>query len=108
MDKVVELVGGGSVINRASFFPICFKRVLGKVQILYKITLAMEMCFICSKLFYSDEDLDKHKKLEIHCSAGQLCTTADNFEFNFCAAMGHLAGELKLDEVMKKFSEVPI
>ena len=71
-------------------------------------TLAVERCFICSKLFYSDEDLDEHNKLEIHCRACKLCTTADNFKFDFCAAMGHLAGELKLDEVMKKFSEVPI
>ena len=68
----------------------------------------MEMCFICSKLFYSDEDLDKHKKLEIHCSAGQLCTTADNSEFNFCAAMGQLAGEWIMNEAMTKNSVVPI
>ena len=66
-------------------------------------TLAAEMCCICNKLFYSEEDLDKHKQVEIHCPSCELCTTAETSDFDFCTAMEHF-GNWKLDEVLKKFS----
>ena len=53
----------------------------------YSETLFVAICCVCKKIFYNTEDLDKHNKLEIQCTNFNLCTTADNPEFDYCAAM---------------------
>ena len=51
--------------------------------------IAVEICFICDKVFYSKEDLDNHKQLDIQCSICKVCATEGGSEFDYCAAMEH-------------------
>ena len=48
--------------------------------------IAVESCCICKKVFYSTEDLEKHTKIEIHCSMCDICTTVGRSELDCCAA----------------------
>ena len=65
--------------------------------------LSVEICYVCHKLFYSQEDLVKHNQVEIYCPSCGLCTTAETSDFDFCTAMEHF-GDWKLDDVIKKLS----
>ena len=51
--------------------------------------IAVEICFICDKVFNSKEDLDNHKQLDIQCSICKVCATERGSEFDYCAAMEH-------------------
>ena len=66
-------------------------------------TLAVDICHICKKVFYSEEDLDQHNQVKIHCASCQLCTTAEISDFDFFTAIEHFE-DWKLDEVIKKSS----
>ena len=52
-------------------------------------TLAVASCCICKNMLYNTEYLDKHKKLQIQCSIRNLCTTVENPEGDYYAAMDH-------------------
>ena len=51
--------------------------------------IAGEICFICDKVFSSQEDLDDHKQLDIQCSICTVYATEGGSEFDYCAAMEH-------------------
>ena len=51
--------------------------------------IAVEICFICDKVFYSKEDLDNHKQLKFQCSICQVCVTGGSSDLDYCSAMEH-------------------
>ena len=51
--------------------------------------IAVEICFICDKVFYSKEDLDNHKLLKFHCQICKVCVTGGSLEIDYCSAMEH-------------------
>ena len=51
--------------------------------------IAVEICFICDKVFYSKEDLDNHKLLKYHCQICKVCVTGGSSEIDYCSAMEH-------------------
>ena len=51
--------------------------------------IAVEICFICDKVFYSKEDLDNHKQLKFKCSICKVCVTEGSSEIDYCSAMEH-------------------
>ena len=51
--------------------------------------IAVEICFICDKVFYSKEDLDNHTKLEIQCLICKVCMAVRSSKFDYCVAMEH-------------------
>ena len=51
--------------------------------------IAVEICFICDKVFYSKEDLDNHKQLKFQCSFCKVCVKGGSSEIDYCSAMEH-------------------
>ena len=51
--------------------------------------IAVEICFICDKVFYSKEDLDNHKQLKFHCQICKVRVTGGSLEIDYCSAMEH-------------------
>ena len=52
-------------------------------------TFAVDICHICKKVLYSEDDLDQHNQVPIHCASCQLCTTPETLDLDFCTAMEH-------------------
>ena len=67
--------------------------------------LAVEICFICDKVFYSEEDLDNHKQSKFHCQICKVCVTGGSSEIDYCSAMEH-AEKLKARGFLDSFCEI--